>query len=401
MSSSQERSEHRQPWLHGFGDLAPQLVELREDLHRHPELSFREHRTTEKLRDILRSLDIEILAEFEATGLAARIRGSGGGATIAVRGDIDALPIQEESGLEFSSEVAGVMHACGHDVHAAWAVGAAGLLKRSPAAGDVIVILQPAEETGLGARVVLDSGVLEGVSAIFGGHVDPRFEVGEAVASAGPCAAATDEFVIVVRGSGAHGARPHLGNDPVVAGAALVNELQSLVSRRVTPGDPAVVTVGEFHAGTAPNIIPEMARLSGTLRSVRSSTRQLLRSSVEQMAAGVARSFGTKIEVSFLGGTPPLINDPVASTLARRAVERILGADRLRQLPEPNMGGEDFAVYLEHLKGCFLRFGSRHPSDVIVGAHHPRFLARTESVFAGAAVLAEAARLASSELGAA
>ncbi len=380
------------------------LTALRESLHRNPELSFEEHQTTERLIAAAEGFGLSAangveIQRFSGTGLSIRIPGTDAGGTssktVAVRGDIDALPIQEEARCAFASTVPGVMHACGHDVHASWALGAASLIAREPAAGDVVVVLQPAEETGLGAATVVESGVLDDVAMIFGAHVDPRWVVGEAVVQAGPVAAATDEFSITIHGAGGHGARPQLGRDPTVAAAALVMELQTIVSRRVTPGDPAVVTVGELHAGTAPNIIPEQARIAGTLRSTSTATRELLRAGVQQLAAGIANSFSVRCEVGFGAGTPPVVNDEKATQHAATAAEQWLGKAALRALPEPNMGGEDFAVYLETMPGCFLRIGSRLPDDPIVGAHTPQFYARTECVFVGAVVLAEAARRAS------
>ena len=381
-------------WFGGGPSAVETLREFREDLHRNPELSFEEHQTTDRIEAMLSSLGLEKVQRFERTGLALRIPGTGNGPTVAVRGDIDALPIQENNSVEFASRVPGVMHACGHDIHAAWAAGAALLLSLEPPEGDVVVVFQPAEELGLGAATVIDSGVLEGVSMIFGAHVDPRWIVGEVVADLGPVAAATDEFLIRVVGMGGHGARPQLGRDPVVAASMLVVELQTIVARRVTPGDPAVVTVGEFHAGTAANIIPGEARLAGTLRSVTTSTRVLLRESVEDLAMAMAGPFGVEVSVEFSGGTPPLVNSAEATGFARTAAINLVGEERLSSLEEPNMGGEDFAVYLENIPGCFLRIGSRFSKDATVGAHTPDFFPQTECVFVGATILADAARAA-------
>jgi hippurate hydrolase len=244
------------------------IVALRRDIHRHPELAFGEQRTAAALERALAALGAASVERVAGTGVLARIRGRDPGApVVAVRGDIDALPIHEATGLAYSSVNAGVMHACGHDVHAAWAVGAAHLLAERPAEGDVLVVLQPAEETGAGAAAMLASGALDGVSAIFGGHVDRRFLVGEVVAQAGPLAASADTFEIELVGRGAHGARPHESADPVVGAGALIGALQTVVARRVNPATPAVLTVATVHAGTAPNVIPDRATLGGTLRA--------------------------------------------------------------------------------------------------------------------------------------
>jgi hippurate hydrolase len=378
----------------------PELTALREDLHRHPELSLAEHRTAARLERALLDLGIEDVRRVATTGVVARIRGEDpeGSPPVAIRGDIDALPIREDTGLPFSSQVDGVMHACGHDVHATWVVAAAALLLEKPCAGDVVLVLQPAEELGTGAQRILDSGCLEGVAAIFGAHVDRRYEVGQVVVQEGPMAAATDEFVVRILGAGGHGARPHLTRDPIVAAAAMVQALQTVVARRIDPGEPAVVTVGSIHGGTAANVIPERVELQGTLRSCAPRVRAALSEATVQLCRDVATAFGVQAEVEIRGGTPPIVNPPEATAWARSATVRVLGEHALTDMPEVNMGGEDFAVYLEHLPGCFLRVGAREPGGAVIGAHTPRFYAAEEAIWVGAAVLAETAREASRAL---
>jgi len=375
------------------------LVALRRDLHAHPELAFAESRTAEALERALTALGAASITRVAGTGLVARIRGRDPGApVVAVRGDIDALPIHEATGLPYASVNAGVMHACGHDVHASWAVGAAQLLAERPAAGDVLVVLQPAEETGEGAAAVLASGALDGVAAIFGAHVDRRFAVGEVVAQAGPLAAAADTFEIVLGGRGAHGARPHESADPIVGAAALVTALQTIVARRVNPATPAVVTVATMHAGTASNVIPERATLGGTLRAVDPDTRRLLADEVRRIADGIAAAHGLTATVSLGLGPPPIVNPERPTAWARQAVESVLGPAALVPLGITNMGGEDFAYYMERIPGCFLRVGAREPGGPATPAHTPQFHAAEESLFVGAAVLAETARIASAAL---
>jgi hippurate hydrolase len=375
------------------------LVALRRDLHRHPELAFAEERTATVLERALAAARPHSIARVAGTGVVARLRGRDPAApVVAVRGDIDALPIQEGTGLPFASTNPGVMHACGHDVHAAWAVGAAYLLAEQPAAGDVLVVLQPAEETGEGAAALLASGALDGVAAIFGAHVDRRFAVGEVVAQAGPLAAAADTFEIELVGRGAHGARPHEAADPVVAAGTLIGALQSIVARRVSPDTPAVVTVATVHAGTAPNVIPDRATLGGTLRAVDPETRRLLAAEVQRVADGVAAAHGVAASVTIHLGPPPIVNPAPAAAWARAAVERLLGSAALVPLGVTNMGGEDFAYYMERMPGCFLRVGAREPGGPVIPAHTPRFHAAEESLFVGAAVLAETARVSSAAL---
>ena len=379
--------------------LREKLVALRRDLHQHPELSFAETRTAAALEGALASLKPVSLQRIAGTGVVARIRGMTPGApVVAVRGDIDALPIQEATGLTFASVHAGVMHACGHDMHAAWAVGAAHLLAERPAAGDVLVVLQPAEETGDGAAAVLASGALDDVAVIFGAHVDRRFTVGQVVAQAGPLAASADSFEIVVTGRGGHGARPHESDDPVVCAAAIITALQTIVARRVNPATPAVVTVATVHAGSALNVIPGHATLGGTLRAVDPDTRAMLAAAVRRLAEGVASAHGLTASVTVTLGPPPIVNPERPAAWARQAVESLLGPDAAVPLGITNMAGEDFAYYMERIPGCFMRIGARMPGEPVIPAHTPQFHASEGSLFVGAAVLAEAARVASAEL---
>lgn len=381
-------------------ELRAALVRLRRDLHQHPELSSKEERTAGVLYDALATLHPVQLHRVAGTGVIARIRGRDPSLPpVAVRGDIDALPIHEATGLPFASRTPGVMHACGHDVHATWAIGAAHLLSERPAAGDVLIVLQPAEETGQGAAAVLASGALDDVAAIFGGHVDRRFAVGQVVAEAGPLAASADVFRIDLVGSGAHGARPHESADPIVGAGALIGALQTIVSRRMNPAHPAVVTVGTVNAGSAPNIIPERATLSGTLRATDPVTRRLLLDEVQRIAEATAVAYRLRAEVVLELGPPPIVNPARTAAWAREAAISVLGSEGVVPLGIINMAGEDFASYMERIPGCFLRIGAREPGGDAIPAHTPRFHAAEGSIFVGAAVLAEAARVASAQVG--
>lgn len=375
------------------------LLALRRDLHQHPELAFEEERTCDALASALAMAHPVSLQRIAGTGLVARIRGSNSSApVVALRGDIDALPIQESTGLPYSSTRNGVMHACGHDVHATWAVGAAYLLASRPAAGDVLVILQPAEEVGQGAVAVLESGALDGVAAIFGAHVDRRFAVGQVVVQAGSLAAAADTFRITLTGRGAHGARPHESADPVLGAGLLIVALQGVVSRRVNPSVPAVLTVATMQAGSAPNVIPESASIGGTLRSVDAQTRSLMADEMRRIAHGVAAAHDLTATVHIEQGPPPVVNTETETAWAREAAIRLLGASGIVPLGMTNMAGEDFAFYLERIPGAFLRIGAREPGGNATPAHTPGFFAADGSVFMGAALLAETARVASAAL---
>lgn len=375
------------------------LTALRRDLHGHPELSWHEERTATRLEQALLALGPVSVKRVARTGLVARIRGREPGApVVAIRGDIDALPIHEATGLPFTSTEPNVMHACGHDVHASWAVGAGMLLAREPARGDVLLVLQPAEEVGEGATALLESGALKPARAIFGGHVDRRFEVGQVVADVGPLAASADTFTIELTGSGAHGARPHESADPIVAAGALIGALQTIVSRRLNPATPGVLTVGTVHAGAAPNVIPDKATLTGTIRAVEPVSRRLLNDELRKVAEGVAATYGVTATVKPHPGTPPLVNPPGPIAWARAAVTRLLGESALVPLGFTNMAGEDFAFYLEQMPGCFLRIGAREAGGAPVAAHSPKFFPAEESLFVGAVVLAAVAREAAERL---
>ena len=380
-------------------ELGQRLTALRRDLHQHPELSFEETRTASVLSDFLNSLDLLDVTRVAGTGIVARVAGRNPHApVVALRGDIDALPIREATGLSFASVNIGVMHACGHDVHATWTVGAAALLRAEPAEGDVLIVLQPAEETGKGARAMLDAGALTGVHAIFGAHVDRRFTVGQVVAQAGPLAASADTFEIALTGRGAHAARPHEAADPIVAAAALITALQTVVSRRVNPASPAVLTIGVITAGTAPNIIPDRAVLRGTLRAADAETRATLRAELRSISKHIAAAHGVEARVDVDDGVPPVINSADAASWAAHAARNVLGQDSVIPLGTTNMAAEDFASYLETIRGCFLRIGARREGENFIPAHSPEFDVAEEAIIVGAEVLAESARVASAAL---
>jgi hippurate hydrolase len=375
------------------------LVALRSDLHQHPELSWKEERTAARLTRELEGIGAVDVRRIAGTGVVACIPGlHTHGPVTALRGDIDALPIQEATGVPWASSTPGVMHACGHDVHASWAIGAAMLLAREPALGDVLIVLQPAEEVGAGAAAILKSGALDHAEAIFGGHVDMRFPVGQVVAEPGALAASADTFSIEVVGRGAHGARPHESADPVVAAAAIITALQTIVARRIDPAAAAVVTVGSVHGGVAPNVIPESVTLTGTLRAMLPSVRAALHEQVRNVATGVAHAYGVTANVALEYGTPPIVNPTREAEWARKAAARILGDDAIVPFGITNMAGEDFAFYMEKIPGAFLRIGARAPSGEATAAHNPRFLPSEESIFVGSAVLAECARTAAESI---
>jgi amidohydrolase len=379
-------------------DVREKLIELRRAIHREPELAFEEEQTASRLEKTLHALGITDTRRVAGTGVVARIRGTDKNApTVAIRGDIDALPIVEETGLPFASTRQGIMHACGHDVHATWAVGAAALLAAKPAAGDVIIVLQPAEEIGQGAAALIKEGALKGVSTIFGAHVDRRFDIGQVVADQGPLAASADTFEIEIVGQGAHAARPHEARDPIVAAAALVTAIQTIVARKLNPATPGVVTVGQISAGSAPNVIPDRATLAGTIRAVDAPSRKLMHDELRRLARSIGEAHGVEASVHMPEGTPPLVNPAQPVAQARKAVANVLGEQALVPLGFLNLAGEDFAFYMESIPGCFLRIGAREPGGKTIPAHSPKFYPAEESIFVGSAVLAECARVATQQ----
>jgi amidohydrolase len=375
------------------------LVALRRALHQHPELSWQEKETQARLREALMRCEITDITDVAGTGLVARIPGRAkDGPVVAVRGDIDALPVTEATGHDFASKNVGVMHACGHDMHATWAVGAGMLLARDPAVGEVRIVLQPAEEVGEGAPKVLESGMLDGVQAIFGAHVDWRYPLGQIVADAGPLAASTDTFEVHFHGRGGHGARPQDTIDPVIAVSAFVMEVQTIVSRILDPALPGVVTVGVLQAGSAANVIPESSRCAGTIRATTPATRKLLCDEMARIAQTVAAVHRCTATVELREGTPPLMNAPRAAHWAQECARALLGDDALRSLAVANMGGEDFAFYTEHMEGCFMRIGTWSEGRSTAGVHTPRFDPDEDALLVASVLLAECARTASAAL---
>jgi amidohydrolase len=338
--------------------LYERMVALRRDLHQHPELSFDEHHTMARVSKELTALGIEHRAGVGGTGIVADLGADLPGPRIALRADLDALPIQEETGLPYASRVPGVMHACGHDGHTSALVGAAALLAADPPPHPVRLVWQPGEEHGNGALRMIEAGVLEGVDLIFGGHLDRGYPPGTLVVTEGAVNASTDTFVLEILGRQGHGARPHETIDAVVVASLVVTALQTVVSRHVDPAQAAVVTVGRFEAGSAPNIIAGKATLEGTIRSQHPDVRRRLKESVEQVARSVGSLHGAAVSFTMLDGTPPLLNPPGATAIAREAALQVAAVERMRSA---NMGGEDFAWYLTQVPGCYIRFGCRTP----------------------------------------
>ena len=374
------------------------MVAIRRDLHRYPELSWQEHETAERISAVLHELGIPH-RRLMGTGVVADLPGTDGLPAVALRADIDALPIQEETGLPFASVNDGVMHACGHDGHTSMLLGAAELLARD---GDlptpVRLIFQPAEEKGAGAKALMEAGVLESVAIAFAGHLDRHFATGTLVVTDGAVSASTDHFKIRVTGRGGHAARPHETIDAVVVGSLIVTAIQTIVSREIDPTHPSIVTVGRFEAGKVPNVIAGQAELEGTIRAQDPGVREHLKKSIRRVAESIGQLHQAGLAVEVKGGTPPVVNSPHATALARQAAAEVVGEKCVRKLGRANMGGEDFAYYLEEIPGCYIRFGARPPGGKGFPAHSSRFDFDEDALPIGAAWMAEVARSAGAAL---
>ncbi len=365
------------------------LCHIRRKIHQWPEPAFQEAKTAETVSVALSRLSIWHKTGVGKTGVVARLETTPSGPTIAIRADMDALPVEEKTGLPFSSKVSGYMHACGHDGHIAMLIGAAMLLKESPPEGNVVFIFQPAEEGGGGARAMIEAGVLDGVDMIFGGHIDMHFPVGSIAIRQYMDTSYTDSLEIRIIGKGGHAARPHETVDAVVVGAQIVTLLQTIVSRSVDPLNPTVVSIGSFHAGTAYNAIADEAVLRGTIRCTDKRTRDIVIEKIKKTAASVSSLHGAEVYVSIHEGYPPVMNHPEGYRIAKEAAKEVIGEDGVIILTQPSMGGEDFAYYLEHVPGCFVRFGAHNSLHKFVPTHSSNFDFDEEVIRVGAAFYAE------------
>ncbi|MEJ5249776.1 MAG: amidohydrolase [Caldilinea sp.] len=367
----------------------------RRTIHRYPELSFTEQRTAALVNSVLIDLGLPTETEVAKTGVVAHIRG-GDGPTVALRADMDALPIQEINGSEFDSTRPGIMHACGHDAHTAMLLGAATLLKQladeGKLPGVVRLLFQPSEEAQdeegkSGGMRMVEEGALQGVDAVFGLHVDPFHDVGYVATRPGPMMAAADMFEIVVIGSGGHAARPQNTIDPIALSAHVINAVHQIVSRRLDPTQPGVITIGTIQGGTANNVIPDRVTMTGTIRSFTPEVRTLLQDELMR-AAGVVESLGGRAEVTIFPGYPPTVNDPAATAHMTDAMRELLGEDRVAE-SELIMGAEDFSYMAQAAPGCFLRLGVHNPSwREYYPVHRADFRLDEDALPIGAAALA-------------
>lgn len=352
------------------------LIALRRDLHAHPELAFEEHRTADLVARHLEAAGIEVHRGLARTGVVGVLRNGSSRRAIGLRADMDALPIQEQNLFPHRSRHAGRMHACGHDGHTAMLLAAAEYLAANrDFDGTVYFIFQPAEETVGGARVMIEEGLFERfpMDAVYGLHNWPGLPVGQFAVHTGPVMACSDQFDIVIQGHGAHAAFPHQGRDPTLAGAALVQALQSIVSRNLDPVDAAVLSITRFHAdGGAYNVIPERAELSGTVRAFRPEVQDQVEAAMERICAGIGATYGVQVNFTYQRGYPPTVNDPTEAARCREVLEALVGAENVRCDLKPAMGAEDFAYFLKARPGCYVWIGNG-PGEGGCMLHHPRY----------------------------
>ncbi len=351
------------PILNSLNDMHEEITEWRHKLHQNPELQYDVFETAQFVEAQLKSFGVdEIITGLGKTGLVGIIKGNGGeGRTIGLRADMDALPIEEISGKEWSSKVDGKMHACGHDGHMSMLLGAAKHLTATRNfKGSVAVIFQPAEEGGAGALAMINDGLMEkaNIEEVYAMHNMPGIPLGEFAICKGAIWASTDEFVITLTGRGGHAAYPHTGTDTIVAGANLVTSLQTIASRNTNPLESLVVSVTKFHAGTAMNVLPEQAIISGTIRTLKNELRDLAEKRLTEIAHGIAATYGMSAEIHYKRNYPVTVNHDAQTDFAASVATEIVGANKVDLNTNPNMGAEDFAYMLEARPGSFILIGN-------------------------------------------
>lgn len=359
-----------------FLEQFPKMVKWRRYLHQHPEVSFHEEKTSAYVKARLQEMGYEVKTGMGGHGVMAVLRGGLPGKTVVLRADMDALPIQDEKTCAYKSTVSGAMHACGHDGHTSILLAAASYFKamEEKVRGEIRFMFQPAEEVCPGGALgMIEAGALDGADVIYGLHLWTPFPIGTAASAAGPVMAAADEFFIDIIGRGGHGGMPHVTADAVVAGSALVVQMQSIVSRSVDPLQPAVVTVGTIQGGSAQNVIADRCRITGTVRTFDEETRKLIRSRIERIARTTAEAYGTEMSMEYMTGYPAVVNDEAEAGRFFRTAPEVFGKEHV--LPAPKiMPAEDFAYYLQKIPGCFMFVGAGNEAkNAFYPHHHPKF----------------------------
>lgn len=375
--------------------LAPRLIEIRRHIHSHPELSGEEYQTAAFVAGVLSANGVHVQEGIGKTGVVGEVQGtSNDSRLLAIRTDMDALPIQERTNLEYASRKAGIMHACGHDVHTTVGLGAAMILSQiaDELPGNVRFLFQPAEETAVGASWMIQDQVMEEVTAVLSLHVFPSIEAGSVGIRYGALTAAADDLEIIIVGESGHGARPHEAIDAIWIASQVITTLQQAISRTQNPLRPLVLSIGQINGGRAPNIIADQVKLRGTVRSLHPETRTNLPAWITQIVSNICDCYGARYQVNYRPGTPGVQNDLALSQLLQTAAEEAWGSDRVLVLPEPSLGAEDFSLYLEHAPGAMFRLGVGYKDRAINHPlHHPQFDVDESAIVTGVVTLAYSA----------
>lgn len=371
------------------------LVEIRRHIHAHPELSGEEYQTAAFIAGVLSANGLHVEEGIGRTGVIGELKGTKyTDSVLAIRTDMDALPIQERTSLEYASRIPGVMHACGHDIHTTVGLGTAMVLSQiaSELGGKVRFIFQPAEEIAQGANWMVKDGVMNNVAAILGLHVFPSIPAGSIGIRYGALTAAADDLEIIIIGESGHGARPHEAIDAIWIASQVITSLQQAISRTQNPLRPVVLSIGKINGGRAPNVIADRVQLLGTVRSLHPETRNNLPDWIEKIVANVCNSYNAKYQVNYRQGVPSVQNDNTLTQLLQSAAEEAWTNERVQILPEPSLGAEDFSVYLEHAPGAMFRLGVGYEERIINHPlHHPQFEVDESAIMTGVVTLAYAA----------
>lgn len=372
--------------------LAPRLIEIRRHIHSHPELSGQEYQTAAFVAGVLSSSGVHVQEAVGKTGVVGEVKGNRTDQRLlAIRTDMDALPIQERTGLEYASRATGIMHACGHDVHTTVGLGAAMILAQlaEELPGDVRFLFQPAEEIAQGASWMLQEGVMDRVSAVLSLHVFPSITAGSIGVRYGALTAAADDLEIEIVGESGHGARPHEAIDAIWIASQVITTLQQAISRTQNPLRPVVLTIGQITGGRAPNVIADRVKLLGTVRSLHPETRANLPEWISRIVTNVCHCYGARCEVNYRPGVPGVQNDGALTQLLQTAAEEAWGSDRVQVLTEPSLGAEDFSLYLDRAPGVMFRLGVGFADrEINYPLHHPQFEVDEAAIISGVVTLA-------------
>jgi amidohydrolase len=375
-------------------NIAPRLIEIRRHLHSHPELSGQEQQTASYIAGVLSSCGLHIREGVGKVGVVGELKGQGADSRLlAIRTDMDALPIQEQTNLEYASRLPGIMHACGHDVHTTVGLGTAMVLSQleEQLPGNVRFLFQPAEEVAEGARWMIADGVMQGVTSILSVHVFPSIPAGHVGIRYGALTAAADDLEIFIHGESGHGARPHEAVDAVWIAAQVITTLQQAISRTHNPLRPVVLTIGKITGGRAPNVIADQVKLLGTVRSLHPETSAELPNWIEQIVASICQPYGARYEVNYRRGVPSVINDLALTQLLESSAKEAWGHTSIEIIPEPSLGAEDFSLYLEYAPGSMFRLGVGFKDKHNYPLHHPQFAVDESSILTGVVTFAYAA----------